>query len=321
MNNQQQPAWNLLVVSVPTSGATLRMRLWRSVKALGCAALRDGAYLLPDINNHSDALTDLAEQTNAEGGQAWVVDVVPRSPEDHEAFRTLFSRKEDYAGLTDQLIQARKELGVQSPSETAKTLKRLRKERDAIRRVDFFPNEASLAAEAAWDDFEDAVRVTLTADEPQAEERPIPQLSIADYQERIWATRRNLWVDRVASAWLIRNFIDPHASFLWLDSPSTCPKEALGFDFDGATFTHVDDKVTFEVLLASFGLDSDPGLVRLGALVHALDVGGDVPPEASGFEAIMAGARARLNDDDALLAEIGSVLDSFHFHFKKERLQ
>jgi hypothetical protein len=318
---KQQPAWHLLIVSVPTAGATLRMRLWRSVKALGCAALRDGAYLLPDISNHGEALTDLAEQTNAEGGQAWVVDVVPRSAEDHEAFRVLFSRKEDYANLAGQLTQARKELGVQSPNETAKTLKRLRKERDAIRRIDFFPNEASLAAEAAWEDFEDAVKAMLTADEPQAEERPIPQLRIADFQERTWATRRNLWVDRVASAWLIRSFIDPHARFLWLDSPSACPEGALGFDFEGAAFTHVGDKVTFEVLLASFSLDSDPALSRLGALVHALDVGGTVPPETSGFEAIMAGARARLSDDDALLAEIGAVLDSLHFHFNKDRSQ
>ncbi|HYD60780.1 MAG TPA: chromate resistance protein ChrB domain-containing protein [Noviherbaspirillum sp.] len=321
MTKQQQPAWHLLIVSVPTSGATLRMRLWRSVKSLGCASLRDGAYLLPDINNHSEALTELAEQTNAEGGQAWVVDVVPRSFEDHEAFRALFSRKEGYASLAGQLTQARKELGIQSPAETAKTLKRLRKERDAIRHIDFFPDEASLAAEAAWDDFEDAVKAALVADEPQAEERPIPQLRIADYQERTWATRRNLWVDRVASAWLIRSFIDPHARFLWLDSPSACPEDALGFDFDNAAFTHIGDRVTFEVLLASFGLDSDPGLVRLGALVHALDVGGPVPAEASGFEAIMAGARARLADDDALLAEIGSVLDSLHFHFNKERSQ
>jgi hypothetical protein len=116
--------------------------------------------------------------------------------------------------------------------------------------------------------------------------------------------------------------IDRHARFVWLDSPAKCPEHALGFDFDGATFTHVGDKVTFEVLLASFNLDRDPGLARLAALVHALDVGGTVPAEAAGFEAILAGARARLNgDDNALLAETGAVLDSLYAHFNRERMQ
>lgn len=295
------------------------MRLWRAIKALGCASLRDGAYLLPRVNNHADALAALARQTNAEGGQAWVVDVAPRSAEDEAAFAALFDRAEDYAGLAGLLTQARKAVSNQSPAEIAKTLKRLRKERDAIRQIDFFPNDASLAAEAAWADFEETMTAALSPGEPHAEARAIALLHKEDYHERTWATRRHLWVDRVASAWLIRRFIDRYARFLWLDSPAQCPKEALGFDFDGAAFTHVDDKVTFEVLLASFGLDTDPGLARLAVLIHALDVGGTVTAEAAGFEAILSGARERLRDDDALLTEIGAVLDSLHTHFTKER--
>jgi hypothetical protein len=104
----------------------------------------------------------------------------------------------------------------------------------------------------------------------------------------------------------------------WLDSPAYCPNDALGFDFDDATFTHIGDKVAFEVLLASFGLEGDPGLTRPAALVHALDVGGTSSPEAAGFEAILSGAQSRLNSDDALLAETGAVLDSLYIHFGKE---
>ena len=137
------------------------------------------------------------------------------------------------------------------------------------------------------------------------------------YQGRLWATRRNMWVDRVTSAWLIQRFIDPSARFLWLGTPADCPPEALGFDFDGATFTHVGKRVTFEVLLSSFGLEGDRGLVRLATMVHSLDVGGASTPEASGFEAVLAGARKRLPDDNALLTDIGSVLDSLHAYFSK----
>ena len=127
-----------------------------------------------------------------------------------------------------------------------------------------------------------------------------------------------MWVDRVASAWLIQRFIDPKARFVWLAKPKDCPTDALGFDFDGADFTHVGDKVTFEVLMASFGLEADRGLQRLAAMIHALDVGGTAAPEAMGFEAILKGASQRLPDDDTLLKEIGSVLDSLHAHFQQE---
>ena len=313
-----KPTWLLLIASLPTSGATQRMRLWRAIKALGCVSLRDGAYLLPDFSDHAASLAELSEQTNLEGGQAWVVSVATRSADDEKAFLILFDRSQEYAELVDRLNQARKALLSQSPAGVARAVKRLRKELQMVKRIDFFPNDTSLGAEAAWSDFEDAANSLLSPDEPHAEQRPIPRLDARNYQGRTWATRRNLWVDRVASAWLIRRFVDTQATFVWLDSPSDCPEDALGFDFDEAVFTHIGEKVTFEVLLASFGLEEDPGLAKLAGLVHALDVGGLANAEASGFEAILSGARSRLPNDDALLEEIGTVLDSLHAYYKKE---
>ena len=310
--------WLLLIASNPIAGATPRMRLWRAIKALGCASLRDGAYLLPDRPGHASAFTELAEQTNVDGGQAWVVDLHARSSGDEAAFKSLFDRDADYAELVERLNQARKTLSTQAPSEVAKDLKRLRKELDTLQRIDFFPNDASLAAQSFWADFQEAANAFLAPGEPHPENRRISRLDKKNYQGRTWATRRNLWVDRVASAWLIQRFIDQEATFLWLDTPAHCPKDALGFDFDDAVFTHIGDKVTFEVLLASFGLEEDLGLDKLAAMVHALDVGGPPTPEALGFEAILSGARARLPNDDALLAEIGTVLDSLHIHYSKK---
>lgn len=293
------------------------MRLWRATKALGCASLRDGVYLLPNGKENAAALTQLSGETNSEGGQAWVVNVSPLSSEDNSIFTRLFDRSDEYAEFGARLSQARKALATQTLAEVAKTVKRIRKELENLQRIDFFPNDASVAAKSFWTDFEEAANTILSPDEPHAEVRTIPRLNVGDYQGRTWATRKHLWVDRVASAWLIQRHIDREPKFLWLDSPNRCPKSALGFDFDGAAFTHVDNKVTFEVLLASFGLEKDTGLARLGSLVHALDVGGPSTPEAIGFEAIMSGARSRLDSDDALLKEIGSVLDSLYTHFSK----
>jgi hypothetical protein len=99
---------------------------------------------------------------------------------------------------------------------------------------------------------------------------------------------------------------------LWLKRVKDCPKRALGFDFEGAEFTHVDSKITFEVLLASFDLEGDSALLRLGALVHHLDVGGIPVAEGPGLTTIMAGARALQKDDDALLTAMTPVLDSLY---------
>jgi hypothetical protein len=294
------------------------MRLWRAIKALGCSSLRDGAYLLPERPGHAKTLAELAKQTNIEGGEAWLVTVLPCSEEDEQAFLARFDRTKEHSDFLTLLVEAKKELSSRTPADIAKTLKKLAKEREAIQKIDFFPNEATLDANAAWGDFVEKANAILSPAEPQPQARDLQVLNTQEYQGRTWATRRHLWVDRVASAWLIRRFIDPAAQFLWLDSPADCPADALGFDFNDATFTHVGDKVTFEVLVASFQLPSTPGIERLSALVHALDAGGEAPPEAAGFEAILTGARARLADDDAFLAEVGAILDSLLAHYNKD---
>jgi len=307
--------WLLLVVSLPTESATARMRIWRALKAIGCRALRDGAYLLPAGDGRAETLHELADECTREGGNAWLMTVRPRSAEEADAYRALFDRADDYAELRRAWKAANRGLASLDPGELARLLKKLQRELDAVRAVDFFPNEASAEAAAAWAELAQRIAGLLSPDEPHGTRGRVPRLDPARFQGRTWATRRHLWVDRVASAWLIRRFIDRKARFRWLASPAECPKSALGFDFDGATFSHVGDRVTFETLLASFGLEGDAALARIAAIVHALDVGGEPVPEASGFEAVIAGARERLRDDDALLEEIGAVLDSLFAHF------
>ncbi|RQU52256.1 hypothetical protein DF147_01245 [Burkholderia cenocepacia] len=317
--NPAPTSWLLLIVSLPTSGATARMRIWRTVKALGCGALRDGAYLLPAHTEQAAQLRELADDARNGDGHAWLLDVHADDPADEQAYKSLFDRADDYADWLAELSEARKALSDLAAADLNRLQRRHARTYDAIRSIDFFPGETSLRAQAQWRDFTAAIEARRSPGEPHAAQRGIPRRDPAQYQGRVWATRRHLWVDRVASAWLIRRFIDPHARFVWLDNLADCPADALGFDFDGAPFTHVGDRVSFEVLVASFGLGDNDGLVRLGAMVHALDVGGATVPEAAGFEAILAGARKRLADDDALLMEIGAVLDSLYVHLRGNR--
>jgi len=312
-----QPGWLLLVISLPTGSATARTRVWRALKALGCMALRDGAYLLPDGDGREAALLEIAEDCSREGGVAWLMGAQPRGAEDEQAWRALFDRSADYSELRKSWKDANRGLARLGASELTRLQRRLQRDFAAVRAIDFFPGDAGAETEAALAELVKRVDALLSPDEPHEVEGGIARLDRAQYRGRTWATRRKLWIDRVASAWLIRRFVDPDAKFLWLARPSDCPKKALGFDFDGATFTHVGDRVSFETLLASFGLEDDPALMRLAAIVHHLDVGGEPVPEAIGFEAVMTGARERLEDDDALLAEMSGVLDSLYAHFQR----
>ncbi|WP_227870649.1 chromate resistance protein ChrB domain-containing protein [Orrella marina] len=142
-------------------------------------------------------------------------------------------------------------------------------------------------------------------------------LDTSAYQGKTWATRQRPWVDRLASAWLIGRFIDSNPRFLWLSSPEDCPSDAIGYDFDGATFTHATNRVTFETLVESFGL-RQPALLRLGTLVHYLDVGGEQPSDAPGIESVLMGLREIHLVDDALLDATNQVFDSLYQTYAKE---
>jgi hypothetical protein len=309
------PHWLLLVISLPSTGASARMRIWRSLKALGCAALRDGAYLLPDRPSLRAQLAALAEDTVRESGSAWLLDVAPRDFDEDARYRTLFDRRHDFAGLVETLADAGAALSGMTAQDASRLLRKLRREVEALQAIDYFPGDASVQGAQAWQAFSARAEALLAGSEPRAVEATIARLDARDFQGRLWATRRRLWVDRVASAWLIRRWIDREARFLWLASPADCPPDALGFDFDGAAFTHVGGKVTFEVLLASFGLDGDAALARIAALVHALDVGTGFVAEAAGFEAMLAGLRAGAPDDDRLLANTTPLLDALYTHY------
>ena len=224
----------------------------------------------------------------------------------------LFDRTEEYAETIGRLDELKGELAELAEPEARQRLAGVVREVAAIAGRDFFPGEPRRQMEGALADAEAALNARFAPDEPRAAHRKIRLRDRKDYRARTWATREHLWIDRVASAWLIRRFIDPKAKFLWLKRVKECPKSAVGFDFDGAEFTHVDAKVTFEVLLSSFNLEQDPGLSRLGALVHHLDVGGIPIAEGPGFVTIMAGARALQENDDELLKAMAPVLDSLY---------
>lgn len=310
--NAKSPAWLLLVTNLPGRNPTLRMRVWRALKAAGVGLLRDGVYALPAGETRRQVLEEQATEIRSAGGLTQILSFDAESPEQQASLIALFDRTAEYRETAQALASLKRELGRLSEVQARQRLAGLGREVALIVARDYFPGEAQRQLQGALADVEAAINARHSPDEPHGSRHKISRRKREDYRGRTWATRQHLWIDRVASAWLIRRFIDPKARFLWLKSPGECPKRAIGFDFDDAEFTHIDSKVTFEVLMESFGLDADPGLARLGAMVHHLDIGGIPTAEGPGFAAVMAGARALHTGDDALLAAMTPVLDSLH---------
>jgi hypothetical protein len=308
--------WLLLILSLPTENATARMRAWRAVKGLGAASLRDGVYLLPEGEAHREAFAAVAQDIEASGGLAWLIATVPMET----AFAALFDRSEDFRLLACDLQACLDGSDAQSTADLTRQARKLRKTWTALAGIDFFPGEAQRQVLARLDELDRRIQARLSPDEPTAQRTAIVRLDPAAYRGRLWATRARPWVDRLASAWLIRRHIDPDARFLWLASPGDCPADALGFDFDGAAFSHTDEghttRVSFETLLHSFGLDADPALAKLADIVHFLDAGGLPVAQAAGLEAVLAGMRSSIADDDALLAAAGQTFDFLYANYQ-----
>jgi hypothetical protein len=311
--NVESSRWLLLVTNLPGQNQTLRMRIWRALKAAGAELLRDGVYVLPESANAARLFEEQAGEIRAVGGTVYILYF--ESAEKDNDLISLFDRTADYQEFMTRLENWRRMLPKFSEIEARKTLVAITREASATAATDLFPGKPQKQMQTALAEAEAAFNARFSTDEPQPAHRKIPRRQIRDFQGKTWATRDHMWIDRVCSAWLIRRFIDAKAKLIWLKHTKDKPKRALGFDFDGAEFAHVDSKVTFEVLLTSFGLDNDIGLARLGLLVHFLDVGGIPVAEASGFSAIMTGARAMQLDDEALLKLMTPVLDCLYQSF------
>ena len=306
--------WLTLIISLPTANANTRMRSWRALKAAGAAVLRDGVYLLPEQPACRAALEAVAAEVRGAGGSAHVLRVEEAPGAD---FKALFDRSADFAALLAPIRAARAAVSHETALDLAKQARKLRRAFASLVELDFFASEAAKQTEAALQELEQAVLRILSPEEPRPVQADIARLDRKAFQGKTWATRQRPWVDRLACAWLIRSFIDRKAKILWLESAAKCPKSAIGFDFDGARFSHVGARVSFEVLLASFELES-PALSRLGHLVHFLDVGGLQPPEACGIESVLAGMRDSIESDDLLLQAASAVFDGLWQNFSRE---
>lgn len=304
--------WLILTATLPTKPSALRVRVWRTLKATGAGTLREGVYLLPAGASTAQALWDIERTIKDAGADAHMLVVTARDEAQEQAFRALFDRSELYAKLLQSVKEVRGTVKRTSEAALHKRLRTLEQQFQATQAIDFFPGKVNEKATSALAALRREVELHLSPGEPAASARAIERQATKEFQGQRWATRKRPWVDRLATAWLVQRFVDKSPKFIWLADPRKCPAKALGYDFDGARFTHVGDKVTFEVVAATFSLDDDPGIRGVGQLVHYIDIGGMPVDEAPGFELLVRGLQAQHRSDDALLAAALPLFDTLY---------
>ncbi len=299
--------WLAFVANLPTEDPAARMSVLRTLQSLGCAVMREGVFLLPDSPAARQGLTRLTEHIARMNGSAHLLSVHAIDEAQSRLFLGLFDRTGKYDELVRAVTSLKSAIGMSDAVGIVRHLAKHKRDFKVISALDFFPSEARERASAAIAEVEGALHALRF---PEAQ-KPSAALDVTGkiYFQRQWATRKPLWADQLASAWLIRRFVDPEARLLWLEKNEPCPPEAIGYGFEGATFANSKDRVTFEQILAGFALAKNAALVRMGALLHALEAGDVGMAEAAGVHTLLQGAQRRAQSEEALLAEAEMTFD------------
>lgn len=302
----------LLLVGLPPQSSSLRVRIWRRLRSLGAVALKRSAYLLPDTPDRYEDFQWLAQEIQREGGDAVLVRVqqIENVP-DADVLRLFHEpRDADYKHLASRyrkLLQAPERKSAAASKRVQEELVRLAKEHQRIHDIDFYgaPGGAEVRR------LEEALAMRVRRPETTHRETR-PPLDLATLRGRRWVTRPRPQVDRIASAWLIRRFIDPQATFLFAE-PAAFPADAIPFDAPGVELSHHGEDCTFETLVKRARL-RDRRLIHLGEIVHEADLRDGKYPheEARGIDAAIRALLAASPDDHQALAHGVAVFEGLY---------
>ncbi len=299
--------WLLIFYSVPSHPVSNRMKIWRKLAKAGAVQLKGAVYVLPATEEHEEFFQWLIGEVKSMGGDGAFVRSAGIKTMSDDDIRRLFIAQadEEYHGLEKALDALdRKVQSIRQASKSgeagrlAADAAKLMKEFEEIRKRDYFESSTGRVMKKRIQVLEAGLRDA--GKKAPAEAISITARRVQDYQGKIWATRKNPFVDRMASAWLIKRFIDPKASFAFIDERevASLDKSTVAFDVRGAAFTHIGDFCTFEVMVKSFGI-KDKAVKRIAEIVHDLDVKDEKynKPETAGVEDILAGIRKTARSD------------------------
>jgi hypothetical protein len=319
MPQREPTSWLLLIHQVPNSPSYLRVKMWRRLQKIGAVAVKNAVYVLPPSDQSSEDFHWVAREILEAGGDASVCEATfiegITTKELIDLFQT--ARDTDYRELMEEIKELKEELrsveraGEAWASGMAGRVSRLRQRLTEIQAIDFFSASAGKQVESLVTELETKIR-----------RAPIhkAQTEAGSYSGRVWVTRKGVHVDRIASAWLIRRFIDPEGRFKFVAAKGYRPEPGeIRFDMFDADFTHERDLCTFEVLVERFNI-SDNALRRIAEIIHDIDLKESKfnRPETEGI-GLVVNAICTKHKEDPDRIDRGTILLDDLYDFLKKR--
>jgi len=314
--------WLLLIHQLPPKPAYFRVKIWRRLNDLGAILIKNAVYALPANAETQEDFEWLLREIVEGGGEAVVCEArLIDGLSDHQA-HDLFNaaRDADYHAIAEEARALASDLNegleAEKRTELKARLTRLKTRRDAAVAIDFFGANGRETADGLIAGLQGKL-ATEKDTEPMAE----PAREVADLKGNVWVTRQGVHIDRIASAWLIKHFIDSDAAFKFVPARGYAPvPDELRFDMFDAEFTHEGDRCTFEVLMARAGLDGDRALQAIAEIVHDIDLkdGKFGREEAAGIKTIVASICMATAEDDERIARGTAVFDDLYRYFQKK---
>jgi hypothetical protein len=316
-------SWLLFFYTLPSKPVRNRMTIWRKLLKAGALPFKGSVYIMPYTEEHHEFLTWLVSEVLSLKGEGSFVHVEKTETIDNRQIISLFNqqRETDYQRILKEIDEIERKLSStkiggasQDKKKLAKQIRKSQRDFEEIKKIDFFFSKRGLEAEKRLD------RIVITFNglagtETKKHAGTIAPVRIEDYQHKTWATRKRPFVDRFASAWLIKKFIDKNASFTFIDEKDLddMARDVIPFDIRGGRFTHAGDLCTFEVLMKSFSL-KDKTLKKIAEIVHELDLKDDKfrTPEAKGIEDILSGIRKTAKDDSESMGQGMAIFEMLY---------
>src|SRR5262249_2963180 len=235
-----EPRWLLLIHQIPPKPAYFRVRIWRRLQAMGAVAIKNSVYVAPKNDETQEDFEWLLREIVKGGGDASICEARFIEGLEDDGVEALFNaaRESDYRQLADDARAVAARASSREAVQTDVEAARLRRRLAAVGAIDFFGAAGREIAEGPVSDLEQ-----------EAPSRSAPALRtprLADLRGRTWVTRKGVHIDRIASVWLVRRFVDEQATFKFVPARGYRPEPGeVRFDMFEAEFTHDGDRCTF----------------------------------------------------------------------------
>jgi hypothetical protein len=318
--------WLLLIHQLPARPAYQRVKTWRRLQGLGAVAIKNAVHALPAGEQAQEDFEWLLREIRDGGGEALICEARLVDGLSDEEVQAMFNaaREADYDSLAKEVRGFGEALeaatGASDRADLRTRLVRLKSNLAQIVAIDFFGANGREPVDGLIAGLE--ARLDEAAAMVRAEAKYTPSASgLGTLTNRVWVTRQRVYVDRIASAWLIRRFIDPDAHFRFVRAKNYVPRPGeLRFDMFEAEFTHEGDRCTFEVLLAMFDLN-DKALTAIAEIVHDIDLKDTKfgREETGGIAHLVTGLCHASKDDTRRIEQGAGVFDNLYEYFRKRR--